>query len=436
MSEVLIRNYNSVATSETRKLILDSVKDAFEYLDPEKVTERYLQSASFDKSRYSKLRVFGFGKAALGMVRGIRSYLGYLPEGSAIIVPKGLDVPPGLTNVRILRGSHPVLDEDSIRSTSDILSDLKDLQPDDQVIVLISGGGSALFELPVDGISARDLGLISKCAMNNGADIIELNTIRQSLSQVKGGKLALKLSPAAVTSLIVSDVPGDDPSIIASGPLVPPSVTGERRGMIIDKYSKMCPDLSRVRPRIDTRTLGGDDPVFSRVSNSIILRNQDFVQFIAGYLERHGKRVKALREPVVGDVRDAAEIIVKETLKFQQQVGGPVFIVGGGETTVQVRGKGTGGRNTELSVRVAQSFGADSDFTFASLGTDGIDGVSPAMGGITDRSFIHEASDTIPEYLSNNDTYTLLSRFNSAIITGFTGNNVSDIFICYYNGRV
>ncbi len=435
MSDIHIRNYDSVASTEIRKIILDSVVSTLSDLDPAKVTRNFLDGLPVNFNRDARLHVFGFGKASIGMVEGVRAFLGKLPEGTAVIVPKGLEVPANFSGATVLRGSHPVLDEDSVRSTEAILSGMTALSPEDHVIVLISGGGSALFELPIHGLSAADIGRISKCVMNSGADIMELNTIRQTLSQVKGGKLAAMLYPASVTSLIISDVPGDDPSIIASGPLVPSSVTEEQRRKIIGKYSGICSDLSRVSSSLDMKLPAVDDAVFKRVSNSIILRNQDFVDHIAGYLSKTGAVVKALRQPVTGDVSEAASMICREAVSLQREAGKPVFLVGGGETTVNVRGNGKGGRNTELATRVAMCFGPGHDFTFASLGTDGIDGVSPAMGGITDRTFLKAALPFIPDYLERSDSFTLLDRFKSAVITGFTGNNVSDVFVCHYGGK-
>ena len=436
MSDISIRDYSSVASSGIRKIILDSVMSTLSDLDPARITKNFLENSPLHAGNDARLHVFGFGKASIGMVEGVKAFLGNLPEGTAVIVPKGLEVPREFSGATVLRGSHPVLDDDSVKSTSAILSRLTDLGTEDQVIVLISGGGSALFELPIQGLSAADIGRISKCVMNNGADIVELNSIRQALSQVKGGKLAAKLYPASVTSLIISDVPGDDPSIIASGPLVPPSVPEEQRKKIIDKYSVTCSDLSRYRSRLDMKMPMADDMIFKHVSNSIILKNMDFVERIASYLMKSGTAVKVLRQPIVGDVADAAAMIRREALQFYSQTGEPVFLVGGGETTVKVRGNGIGGRNTEMAIRVAQYFGPGHNFTFASLGTDGIDGVSPAMGGITDRAFLQDAMPLIPDYLERSDSYTLLDRFNSAVVTGFTGNNVSDVFVCHYGGKV
>ncbi len=435
MNDAMIRNIQSLGTTEERMKILSAVKETLHSLDPYGVVSRYLSFSSDDEAQ-KDVRIIGFGKASARMMAGALDALGKKPSYAGIIIPKGMEQPdlPGF--VDIYRGSHPILDSSSVESTKKILSNLDGLSDFSSVIVLISGGGSALFELPVDGISVQDFAAVSRCVMNSGGDIHELNEIRYMMSRVKGGKLARFLYPAGVTALIISDVPGDDASVIASGPLVPPTVTEEKLRQNLEKFSRDCSDLAKLSDKLDGSIPDSSDRIFRRVQNRIILKNTDFVNSVANVLREDGSTVKELMIPVTGDVGEVSKFFVDTARSIFKDIQKPFFLVAGGETTVTVHGKGIGGRNCELSVMVSSQFSSDEEFAFASLGTDGIDGVSPAMGGITDTAFRNEVSDgEVQASLDNNDTFTLLDRHGSAVISGFTGNNVSDIFVCYYAGK-
>lgn len=435
MSEGRISNMEEVAFNSLRKLILQAVDEAISKLDPADLVSKEL-SASHLGSRKTDVRVIGFGKASAKMMAGALQALQTKPAYSGIIIPKGMEQPSLPAYVEILRGSHPILDSSSVESTRRILSHMAGLTSSSEVLVLISGGGSALFELPVDGITVHDFASVSRCVMNSGGDIKELNGIRHTMSQVKGGKLARFLYPASVTALIISDVPGDDISIVASGPLVPSDMDEDFRKNNLSRFSRLCPDLSRLMDRLDVNLPHRGDTLFEKVQNRIILKNSDFVEEISAILQRSGHAVRILKDPVTGDVQQVAEDIVDEMRAGFSDTKEPFFLVAGGETTVTVHGKGIGGRNCQLSVLVSSLFGRDEDFVFTSLGTDGIDGVSPAMGGITDSVFRSEVTeDEVAKSVADNDTYTLLAKHRSAVISGFTGNNVSDIMVCYYAGK-
>jgi len=434
MNETIIRNISSLAVKEPGKKILNAVEETMGRLNPARIVRNFLSFFPEDIIP-EDVRMIGFGKASAKMMAGA---LEILPEPvyAGIIIPNGMDQPDLPVKVQVLRGSHPILDSSSIESTRTILNRMKELTEESVVIVLISGGGSALLELPVNEISVQDFASVSKCVMNSGGSIGELNGIRYTMSQVKGGKLARFLYPARVTALIISDVPGDDISVIASGPLVPPDMPENVLRENIERFSALCPDLARVKDKLDLNLPESSDRIFRKVQNRIILKNSDFVDSIANILREDGSVVRVLYEPVTGDVRKVSEFFVETARTMYADLHRPFFLVAGGETTVTVHGNGIGGRNCQLSVMVSALFSRDEEFAFASLGTDGIDGVSPAMGGITDSAFRNRVTEKeVEASLDKNDTFTLLNKYMSAIISGFTGNNVSDIFICYYAGN-
>ena len=433
MSEIIIKNISSLAVTEPRKKILNAVEETMARLDPSGIVRQSL--SFFSEDIPEDVRIIGFGKASARMMAGALEVLRE-PVYAGIIIPNGMEQPDLPGEVQVLRGSHPILDFSSIESTRKILSNMKDLSDSSVVIVLISGGGSALFELPVEGISVQDFASVSKCVMNSGGSIQELNGIRYTMSQVKGGKLARFLYPARVTALIISDVPGDDISVIASGPLVPPDMPENVLRENLERFSALCPDLARVKEKLDLNLPESYDGIFRKVQNRIILKNSDFVDSIANILKEDGSVVRVLYEPVTGDVHKVSEFFVETARTMYADLHRPFFLVAGGETTVTVNGNGIGGRNCQLSVMVSALFSRDEEFVFASLGTDGIDGVSPAMGGITDSAFRNRVTEKeVEASLDKNDTFTLLDKYRSAVISGFTGNNVSDIFICYYAGN-
>ena len=432
-SKYLIQNYEEIGTSNLRRKILDLVDRSISEFYPATIMRKEIDSLKAVFQNSKRLFIIGFGKCSLSMFRGIPDSLSEMAEYSGVIVPKNLETRDYGGRPEILKGNHPIIGTDTEVSSRKLLSKLSRLSEDDTVLVLISGGGSALFEIPEDGITYDFIASISKCMMNNGGNIDELNAMRQSISKVKGGKLAGILYPSRVFSFVISDVPGDREDIIASGPLVRAQTTKEERKSIIKKFEPLCPDLKKIDDGyIDYKI---PDESFKRVKQKIILKNHDIVQYFVNKLRNDGNSVVDLGSNIQGNVKDSSEYFVEQMKKAYSNLG-PYYVVGGGETTVDVRGNGIGGRNCELSVRVARLMEKDDEFMFSSIGTDGIDGISPAMGGIVDREFLNETSKAeIDESLEKNDTYNLLNKKRSAIITGFTENNVSDIMIGYYGGK-
>lgn len=427
-----VENLEEISFTREREILVSTISNTFRSLEPSEILKKHVERILNSHKKYRKIFVIGFGKACLSMYSGVRDITSSIAEYSGILIPEGEHYNNQFPELEVFYGTHPLTSELSEKSTRGLLENLRGHNSEDLIIVLISGGGSALFELPLPDIAMEDLGRISECLMKNGADIRELNIIRQSMSQVKGGKLASLLSPSHVEGLVVSDVPGDDLQLIASGPLTPPTYNNKDFEHVVKKYSSSCPDIQKLR-------FSSEDSLeslnFSDIHTEVVLKNRDFVQSIENHLSNLGETAFSILDPITGDVGDVSRLLCEKARDLFSERQRPVWIVAGGETTVKVKGEGRGGRNCELSLRVAMEMNSSEEFMFSSVGTDGIDGVSPAMGGITDSWFVENTTgNEIIHSLENSDSYTLLKRKNSAIITGYTGTNVSDIFILYYNG--
>lgn len=427
-----IQNLDRIGKTESRRKILNVLPEIFRKLDPENVSRYAGNELAKDLGAAQNVYVVGFGKAAFKMYRGLRSALADHTKKGWVLVPDDELVESDFPELEVLRGTHPITGKKSQDSTDEILDGLKDLKKTDTVIVLISGGGSALFESPVTGVTIDEIGDASKCLMAADADIYELNTFRRFFSKVKGGKFAERVFPARVVALIISDVFGDDLQTIASGPLTPwqPVISDLER--LIEKYGKQCTMLAGLRKRADEHEV--PQTVFDRVEHRVILRNKDFIREFEKIFDQWDVDHINLGANVNGDVRLVSEslsAVLNETRKMKPK--GFWFVLGG-ETTVDVTGEGRGGRNQELALRIMQHVSKE-DFLFLSIGTDGIDGKSPAMGAIVDPWLRERVkNDEINKYLKDSDSFELLDKYDSAIITGRTGNNVSDIMLGYYSG--
>lgn len=433
-AKLKFQDREEVFSTGDRRRIADVLARSFADLDPAKKASSVVKSIIGGRNVKGRLFVIGFGKASLKMYEGIRNHTRGLASYSGLIIPEGESVDIDFPELEILRGNHPIPGGDTRESSLKLLNNIEGHDEKDLIIVLISGGGSALFEIPDEGFTVEGIGKTAKCLMGAGADIHELNTVRHAMSKVKGGKLAGILWPSKVISLVISDVPGDDLQIIASGPLVQPGDESGKLSAVIRKYSGVCEDLEAL---VTKEEFSVPDPMwFENVQTEMILKNSDFVGEISSLLSRSGNEVITLEDPVTGDVEDVSERIVNMARERYSKLRKPFWIVGGGETTARVVGNGSGGRNCELSVRVAVKMRGDEKFTFSSIGTDGIDGASPAMGGLTDDTFKSRTTqEEIDRSLSFSDSYSLLNKYSSAIVTGYTGTNVSDIFILHYAGK-
>lgn len=398
-----------------------------------------------NKSAFDRIIVIGLGKASVSMAKGVIDIFKEKIEYGAIVTKdKKFQSEDGYGGVlKVYIGGHPIPTAASLNSTKLILSQLPTMTPRDLVIVLISGGGSALFTLPVQGISLDDIQGMTALLLKSGADINEINTLRKRLDQVKGGGLARLLYPAQTHTLILSDVIGDPLDMIASGPTVPdPSYTKDAF-KIIEKYQ-----LGNKLPRSvllhfqkehkkDYPNLEISEPVNDVKTNHIVI-GSIFTSALAA-LDRAnalGYNSQIISTHLTGNTQHVAEFIggiIDSEEVHNIPIQKPACLIFGGETTVKVTGDGLGGRNQDLSMHMIRRLAGKRKLLFISFATDGEDGPTDAAGGAVDGFlFNNGASENrleINKFIANNDAYHYLEQLGALIKTGSTGTNVNDLII-------
>jgi hydroxypyruvate reductase len=386
-----------------------------------------------------RLVLVAVGKAAVPMARAAEEILGdRLATGLAVSTASSGD----LSGVRLLTASHPVPDARGLAAATEVETLARGLGRDDVLLVLLSGGASALLPAPAEGVTLEDKARTTSLLLRAGATIHELNAVRKHLSRLKGGGLARAAAPARVVSLVLSDVVGDDLSTIASGPTVPDRTTFadaleavRRRGVLSE-----LPGAARARLEAGARGEVPETPkpggaVFRRVATRIVGSNRLSVEAAAREARRQGLRPLVLTTRLEGEAREVARVLVavlRECLESGRPAAPPVCLLAGGETTVTVRGPGQGGRNQELAVAAAPALaGFPVPAVLASLATDGIDGASDAAGGIVDDTTAARGAALglapAAAFLEASDTRNYLGPLGDLILTGPTGTNVVDV---------
>ncbi|UWQ45307.1 glycerate kinase type-2 family protein [Leisingera aquaemixtae] len=364
------------------------------------------------------------GKAAIPMMREALALIPDAAQALAITNPENYTEIPGAT---VICGAHPVPDEASAAAGQAAIELAHSLGPDDRLIALISGGGSALMVAPAPGLTLADKAAVNQLLLASGLEINEMNLIRQQLSGIKGGGLLRHAAPAQVQAFILSDVIGDDLRAIASGPTVAPIGTRAQAREILQRAGIWDNAPAAVRTQLSTAEEVRDVP--PPASNTLIGSNRHSLKAMMA-AAAEGWTCKLVSHRLVGDVAEAAETVV--TAAQNAPKNKPFALIFGGETTVQLRGSGLGGRNQELALRVAK-LGAErlsGDWLFLSGGTDGRDGPTDAAGGIATPATwdaIKVAGLDPDALLANNDSYAALKAADALLITGGTGTNVADV---------
>jgi len=391
-------------------------------------------------SSVDRIILVGGGKAGRPMARAAASALEGKVAAGAIAVPKGEG--GTLDAVRLIETGHPLPDEGSREAAQAMLELVSRAGENDLVVALISGGGSAMISAPPEGVSSSDKEAVFRLLLRSGADITEFNTVRKHLSRVKGGRMAQAAHPARVWALMLSDVPGDDPSVIASGPFSPdPATFGDARKVLLErKLYDAIPDAVRahieegVSGRISETPKPGD-PALERVSLAVIGSNRVAIDTAADAARNEGvDTVRILPGFLRGEARECARAFVEELRKAEASTprGRSVALIAGGETTVTVRGKGKGGRNQEFALSAAVQMDGMPGMAVLSAGTDGIDGPTDAAGAYADGTTISRAAAlglSPLGHLDRNDAYPFLQALSDLVVTGPTGTNVTDIAI-------
>ena len=398
---------------------------AIDQADPEAAVARHMTTLSHNAN--GRVIVIAAGKAAPAMLRGAIAHLGEDIEALCVTHKENQD---RIDNIPFFKSGHPIPDDVGLVATQKISDVLATTAADDHVIALISGGASALLPAPARGISLADKQALNAALLASGLDIVEMNMIRQQVSTLKGGGLLRQAAPAPVSAYILSDVVGDDLRAIASGPTVAPLGTKTSARERLKQVGAWGTLPASIQTHLQGPDVNDDLP---NASNILVGSNRQSVEAAAAHL-RSDFNIITIDEPLVGDVGTAAETIIA-ALDNQLPVNAPTAIVWGGETTVQLRGDGRGGRNQEMALLVAQHLNArnpSQTVQFLSGGTDGRDGPTDAAGAIVDAGTWARMTDAGLDpaaLLANNDSYAALQASGDLLITGATGTNVADIQI-------
>ncbi|KZB53191.1 glycerate kinase type-2 family protein [Thalassospira xiamenensis] len=378
-----------------------------------------------------KTIVIGAGKASANMAQAFEK--AWDGDISGLVVTRyGHAVP--CEKIEIVEASHPVPDAAGQKAAQRILDIVKSAGPDDLVVCMISGGGSALLALPGPGLTLEDKQAISKALLHSGATISEMNCVRKHLSAIKGGRLAAACAPARMVTYLVSDVPGDDPAIIASGPTVADPTTGQDALDIIRRYRIEIPLAATELLNNDIHeTVKPGDKCFDGHETVMLSRPQDSLEAAAKVARDLGINPVILGDAIEGEAREVAIVhagIAHQVANHGQPAARPCVLLSGGETTVTVRAKGgRGGRNSEFLLSLLIQFRDHEEFSALAIDTDGIDGSEDNAGAIIDPTSWQKAISAgidLREYLANNDAYSAFAKIDDLLITGPTLTNVND----------
>ena len=382
--------------------------------DPFKAVDRALVDKPMGEVK-GKTIVIAVGKAAMGMAKAANLRVSGPTETHVITNYENAEQ---VDFAKVYAAGHPVPDGNGTTAAQAVITILKNATADDQILALISGGGSALLPAPVDGISLQDKAEVSRLLLGCGAEIGQMNLIRQQLSRLKGGGFLRLAVPATVRALILSDVVGDDLRLIASGPTTSAVGTRKQAVDLLKKYEIWAELPVSVQALLTSDQ--PDLPDCPDAENQLIGSNYISLQA----MKKQVPAANMVKEPLTGDVQQAAEIIAKQ---------GQGITLFGGETTVRIKGDGLGGRNQELALRlalIAQKQGWKDGWVFLSGGTDGRDGPCDAAGGMVDANSLNKmrkAGVDPEEMLQNNDSYHALKAADALLMTGATGTNVADL---------
>jgi len=416
--------------ADPRVLLRRLFEAALAAADPAEVVPRNLP-----KPPKGRTLVVGAGKAAAAMAAAVEAHWPQ-PLGGLVVTRYGHGLP--LRYIEVVEAGHPVPDAAGTRAAQHILQLVRGLSADDLVLCLISGGGSALLTLPAPGISLEDKRAVTRALLTSGATISEMNCLRKHLSAIKGGRLAAAAAPARVISLAISDVPGDDPAVIASGPTVPDPTTFADARAILEKYRIESPAAVAAHlaaARDETPKPG--DPRLATAAYRLIATPQGALEAAAAVARAAGLTPVILGDAIEGEAKDVALVhaaIARQAAAGRLIVGDralepPLVLLSGGETTVTVRGRGRGGRNAEFLLALAVTLNGAAGIHAIACDTDGIDGTEDNAGAILGPdSFTRapQAQVDLKAKLAENDAYGAFQALGDLVVTGPTRTNVND----------
>ncbi|MEK0365694.1 MAG: DUF4147 domain-containing protein [Nitrosopumilus sp.] len=420
---MIIQNFNELATSDKKKDCLEILEAGLQAANPENIIPKYVTPNEIkigDKSikigKYSNIYSIAFGKAGDSMTRALNAIIPI--KSGIVVIPKGSKSRIKGKKFQIFNSRHPKPDKTSVKAAKEVIKFLQNKRSDELVIFLVSGGGSSLLAMPNE-ITLDDKIYVTNLLLKSGATIQEFNCIRKHLSKIKGGKLIENMKCQGI-SLVMSDVEGDDLSSIASGTTYMDDTTFADALDIIEKYKlkrKIPLEVLQVLEK-GLNKKNSEIPKKSKIENYVIANNKDCLKVMQKTAEKIGYKVTTIQ--IFGDIKDAVTKILENISENKK-----ICLIFGGETTVRVLGKGMGGRNQELVLRILKNTQKLKKIVIASMGTDGIDGNSVFAGAITEN--IRIDSSVMKEFLINSDSGRFFQKQKGNIVTDFTHTNLMDI---------
>ena len=432
--EIFLRAVSAVDPSKRLREIITVEEDTLRVKTDERSEELFHLRA------FKNIYLIGTGKASAPMAQTMEDLLADRISSGVITTKGGHRLP--LKRIELIEAGHPIPDRNGLEGAHRIRSLLKNSGPEDLVLVVLSGGGSALLPLPVEGITLEEKQEATQLLLDCGADIKEMNTVRKHISQIKGGWLARWAYPSTVLAFILSDVVGDPLDVIGSGPTVPDSSTFEDAWGILRKYNlirEVAPSIQKHlqlgREGRAQETPKPGESAFERVHNLLIGSNILALRAAQQEASSCGFHTFILSSSIVGETKEVARFhaaIAKEMMMSGNPISKPACMISGGETTVTIRGRGRGGRNQEFALAGALEIQGLERVVLLSGGTDGTDGPTDAAGAIADHTTVNRAlaMGLQPKtHLEENDAYPFFEKLGDLLITGPTRTNVMDVHI-------
>ena len=408
---------------DTKKILINSFKAGLDAVKPENIIKTRLRSPPKGRTY-----VIGAGKAAASMAKAIEvNWPKNLPLNGSVITRYKHSVKT--KRIKVFESGHPMPDTAGMKAANNFISSINNLNKDDLLLCLISGGGSSLMSVPQKGLNMNDLRYVTKDLLNCGAEISEINTVRKHLSRIHGGKIPIYTN-AKIISLIISDVTGNKITDIASGPCCPDPTTFKNAIKILEKYEiknkKIYEFLKNgIKGKINENPKK-NNPIFKNVKNIILASGKDMLKKSELFLKKNKITTVNLGDNIKGESRNVA---IKHAEKILKKKKKKFAIISGGETTVTVSGSGKGGRNSEYALSLFNKVKNREDIALISCDTDGIDGSENNAGVYFDKKIIKKSKQLKLDpqlFLKKNDSYTFFKKLNSLINTGPTLTNVND----------
>ena len=433
-TQVFLRAVSAVDPSKRLREIITVERDTLRVKTDEHSEDLFHLKA------FKNIFLIGTGKASASMAQTVEGLLADRISSGVITTKLGHRLP--LKWTELIEAGHPIPDRNGLEGAHRIQSLLKDSGPEDLVLIVLSGGGSALLPLPVEGITLEEKQEVTQLLLDCGAAIKEINTVRKHISQVKGGWLARWAYPSTVLTFILSDVVGDPLDVIGSGPTVPDPSTFQDAWEILRKYNlirEVAPSIQKHlqlgrEGRVQETPKPGES-AFERVHNILMGSNILALRAAQQEASSYGFHTLILSSSIVGETREVARFhaaIAKEVVTSGNPISKPACIISGGETTVTIRGRGRGGRNQELALAGALEIQGLETVVLLSGGTDGTDGPTDAAGAVADHTTVKRglAMGLHPKaHLEENDAYPFFEKLGDLLITGPTQTNVMDVRI-------